>query len=59
MPFDYRAYKAQYDKDHYDALLTRLPKGIRAQLVACAKSQGKSLNRWVVEVLMAAANIEQ
>ena len=35
MPYDPIAYKAQYERDNYDKILLRVPKGMREEIEWC------------------------
>lgn len=45
--------KAKYNQKNYDMVPLRLKKGLKEKLEFCAKSSGKSVNQYVVDVVLA------
>lgn len=41
----------QYNKEKYEDLRVRVPKGRKAEIKSCADAQGKSVNAFVVEAI--------
>ena len=47
----YAKYNEQYKKDHYDKIITKVPKGDKEKIMAFAKEQGKSMNAFVKDLI--------
>lgn len=50
-PFDQRAYTATYNREKYDKIEFRLPKGSRDVVKRAAESKGMSLSAYLAELL--------
>lgn len=51
MAFDQIKYINEFNKDKYDAITFRIPKGRKEDVKAVAKAEGKSLNEIIVFAL--------
>ncbi|MCQ5129305.1 Arc family DNA-binding protein [Butyricicoccus faecihominis] len=51
MAFDETRYKAEFNKDNYDDIIIRVPKGKKAEIKALASSHGKSVNALIIECI--------
>lgn len=49
--FNQAEYNKAYEKEKYDKLMLRIPKGTREKWKEVAEEQGKSLNAFVVEAV--------
>lgn len=51
MPYDPIAYKAQYERDNYDKILLRVPKGMREEIAERAAERGMSTNQYILSLI--------
>lgn len=51
MAFDQRTYVDQYDRDHYDRIALRLPKGGKEALAEAAAKRGMSINQYIASLI--------
>lgn len=45
------AYDAKYQRENYDTILVRVPKGMKDEIRTAAESSGISLNAYIVEAI--------
>ena len=53
MAFNPSEYVVAYQRDHYDTIKIRIPKGERDRWKAAADTHGQSLNSFVIETVEA------
>lgn len=46
------AYNSKYNSENYDAILIRVPKGMKERLQRQAERKGKSLSAYIAEQLI-------
>ena len=51
MAFDKKMYDSEFEKNNYDKILIKIPKGKRDELRALAKDNGISMNRLFIEAV--------
>ncbi|WNX85020.1 Arc family DNA-binding protein [Agathobaculum sp. NTUH-O15-33] len=51
MAFDENEYKMNYDRENYERIAFRVPKGKREELRQYAKNQGESVNALIIKCL--------
>jgi len=47
MPFDSTAYKTEYNRQAYDQITLRVPKGERERIAQTAAERGLSVNEYI------------
>ena len=51
MAFNPADYKMSFDKENYERIAFRVPKGKKAELVKYAEKTGKSVNAVIIEAI--------
>lgn len=51
MPFDPTAYKAEYNRQAYDEIKLRVPKGEKERIAQTAAERGMSLNKYILSLI--------
>lgn len=51
MAYDPIAYKAQYERENYDKILLRVPKGMREEIARRAAGRGMSTNQYILSLI--------
>lgn len=49
--FDAVKYKNEYNSEHYERFTLLMPKGMKDDLKARAKEQGKSLSSYILDIV--------
>lgn len=52
------AAKIRFDKENYDSILTKWPKGAREKLKTLAAAEGISVNRYILEAVEARSGLK-
>lgn len=56
-PFDQKTYIANYNKENYDRIELKIPKGKKAEWKAKAKAEGLSLTEWITKQIEEKQNV--
>lgn len=51
MPFDPTAYKAEFNRQAYDEIKLRVPKGDKERIAQTAAERGMSLNKYILSLI--------
>lgn len=51
MPFDPTAYKTEFNRQAYDQITLRVPKGQREKIAQTAAERGMSLNQYILSLI--------
>lgn len=51
MPFDPTAYKSEFNRQAYDEIKIRVPKGDKERIAQIAAEQGMSLNKYILSLI--------
>lgn len=51
MPFNSTAYKAEFNRQAYDEIKLRVPKGEKERIARTAAERGMSLNKYILSLI--------
>lgn len=51
MPFNPTAYKTEYNRQAYDEIKLRVPKGDKERIAQTAAARGMSLNKYIISLI--------
>ena len=51
MPFNPTAYKTEYNRQAYDEIKIRVPKGEKERIAQIAANRGMSLNKYIISLI--------
>ena len=51
MPFNPTAYKSEFNRQAYDQITLRVPKGDKERIAQIAAEQGMSLNKYILSLI--------
>ncbi len=51
MPFNPTAYKTEYNRQAYDEIKLRVPKGEKERIAQTAAERGMSLNKYILSLI--------
>lgn len=51
MPFNPTAYKAEFNRQAYDEIKLRVPKGDKERIAQIAAQKGMSLNKYITKLI--------